>query len=161
LLHSEFEPKGQMNFTTFFVIFLLLSYSPVIRSASSEDSYFQQACDQLNLSVDQCCVADKVLKFLGYGGLAAATSTYGIPFVLGKLGFSTVGIAGGSFAAWWQSTGLAPGLFATIQSFSMTGAAASIMTKIGVSAAGVKSYFSSCDVKTSSNSEHCKKNHKC
>jgi hypothetical protein len=150
-----------MRFTASLVILLLLSYPPLISSISFKNISLQKLCDELELSTDQCCMADKALKFLGYGGLAAAAGIYGVPFVLAKLGFSATGIIGGSLAASWQSAGIASHLLATVQSASMTGAAASFFTKLGVSTAAIKSYFSSCDVKTSSNEENCEKNRKC
>jgi hypothetical protein len=149
-----------MRFTTFLVIFLLLSYPLLIDSITFNNISLQKICDQLELTADQCDMADKALKFLGYGGLAVAAGTYGIPFVLAKLGFSAAGIVGGSLAAWWQSTGIAPSLLATFQSASMTGTAAAITTKMGVIAAAVKSYSSSRDTKTSSETENSKKNQK-
>ena len=51
------------------------------------------------MSADQCCYADKALTFFGYGGLAVAAGTYGVPFVLAQLGFSATGVIGGSVAA--------------------------------------------------------------
>jgi hypothetical protein len=77
------------------------------------------------------------------------------------MGFTATGVIGGSFAASWQSFGIAPGLFSTIQSASMTGAAAATTTKMGVLAAAVKNLFSSCDDKTLSDAGNGKKNHKC
>jgi len=143
------------------VIYLLFSYPPIIDSITLKNISLQKICDELELTDEQCCTADKALKFLGYGGLAVAVSTYGVPFVLAQLGFTATGVIGGSLAAWWQSVGIAPSVFATFQSTSMTGAAANIMTKIGISAAALNSYFSSCDVKTSSGEANCKKNQKC
>jgi hypothetical protein len=150
-----------MRFTVLLAIYLLLSYSPLVSSITFKNISLQKVCDDLELSPDQCCMAEKALKFLGYGGLAAAASIYGIPFALGQLGFSTGGIVGGSLAAWWQAAGTAPHLFAMIQGASMTGAGTVLMAKIGVSAAAWKSYFSSCDTKVSSDAENCKKDHKC
>jgi hypothetical protein len=157
----DFKSKRKMRFTAYLVIFLLISYSPLISSISFKNISLQKVCDDFELSADQCCIADKALKFLGYGGLAAAAGTYGVPFVLAQLGFTATGVIGGSLAAWWQSVGIAPSVFATFQSASMTGAAATMMTKIGISAAALKSYFSSCDVKTPSDKENCNKNQKC
>ena len=150
-----------MHYTTYFVIYLLLANSPLICSSSLKDIGLQKVCDILKLSDDLCCTADKTLQALGYGGLAAAAGTYGIPFVLAKVGFTAAGIAGGSLAAWWQSMGVAQGVFSAVQSASVTGAATSIITKIGASAVVMKHYFSSCDGWISSKSKKCDKNNKC
>lgn len=147
-----------MRFTVFLVLFLLLTYSSAIDSINLKDIGLQKVCDELELSADQCRLADKTLKFLGYGGLAVATGIYGVPFVLAKLGFSATGIVGGSVAAWWQATGIAPALFGAVQSTSMTGTAAALVTKLGVTASAVKSYFSSCDTTPSTETKDCKKN---
>ena len=147
-----------MHCKALLVIFLLLSQSPSMRSASSEDSYAQQLCGKLGWTVEQCCTADKFLTFPGYGGLAAAAGTYGIPFVLGQLGFTAGGVVAGSVAAGWQSTGIAMKAFATLQSVSMTGTLAAVTTKVGVLTAAAKSYFSSCNSKSSSKTKDCEKN---
>ena len=118
----------------------------------------QKVCDELELSDDQCCLADKAMKFLAYGSLAFAAGSYGIPFFLTKVGFSAVGVVGGSFAAWWQSVGVAPTLFSAVQSTSMTGGAAALVTKLGVTASAAKSYFSSCVTTQSSETKDCNKN---
>ena len=130
----------------------------MVNSISMKDISLQKVCDELELTDDQCCLADKTMKFLGYGGLAVAVGMYGIPFVLAELGFSTVGVVGGSFAAWWQSVGVAPTLFSAVQSTSMTGGAAALVTKLGVTASAAKSYFSSCVTTQSSETKDCNKN---
>ncbi len=149
-----------MRFTTFSLIWLLLSYPPLISSSIFTNIGLQKICDEFKLSTDQCCRADKALQIVGYGGVAVAAGTYGVPFVLAKLGFTATGIIGGSIAAWWQSTGIASSVFSAVQSASMTGAAAGMMTKIGVTAAAVNSYFSPCDGKTLCDEENCAKNKK-
>lgn len=145
-----------MRFTAFFVIFLLLSHSTFVNSIS-----LKEICDQLGFSDSQCCLADKTLKAVGYGGLAAAASTYGIPFVLTQLGFSATGIIGGSLAAMWQSTGIATGVFSAIQSTAVTGTAAAIVTKISAALAGFAGYNMPCNTKSASDTEYCKKNQEC
>lgn len=142
----------------FIVFFLLLTHSTVINCINLKNISLQKICDELDMSADQCCYADKALKFLGYGGLAVAAGTYGVPFVLAQLGFSAGGVIGGSVAAWWQSMGVAPGLFSVIQSTSMTGGAATLVSKLGVTASAVKSYFSSCDTAQSTEEKNCGKN---
>jgi hypothetical protein len=71
-----------MRSTAYFVIFLLLSYLPPSSSISFKNIGLQKLCDELELSADRCCNVDTALKFLGYGGLALAAGTYGVPFVL-------------------------------------------------------------------------------
>lgn len=147
-----------MRFMVYVILFLLLTHSPLISGINLKNISLQKICDELGMSTDQCCYADKALKFLGYGGLAAAAGTYGVPFILAQLGFSATGVIGGSIAAWWQAMGIAPGLFSAIQSTAMTGAAAALTTKLGVTASAVKSYFSSCDSAKSTGGKDCEKN---
>jgi len=155
ITHTE-KHQSILSKTVYFIVYLLLVYSLPINA-----SHLKKICEQLEMSDEQCCIADKVMQALGYGGLAVAVSTYGVPFVLAKLGFAATGVTGGSFAAWWQATNVAPGLFSWFQSVSMTGHLAGLATKLGVTAASAKSYFSSCDIETKSDSENCKKNKKC
>ena len=78
----------------------------LINSSSFKNTGLQKICNKLKLSTYQCCTADKILQFLGYGGLAVAIGTYIVPFVLAKLSFTATVIIGGSFAAGWQPTGI-------------------------------------------------------
>jgi hypothetical protein len=78
---------------------------------------------------------------IGYGSIAALAGLYGVPTVLGWVGFKATGVAVGSWAAWWQSTQVAPTVFATIQSASVTGAASALVTKIGLATVAGKAYI--------------------
>ena len=138
-----------MRVAAIFLSFLLLSHSFILAFANDDDSYFHQICESIGLSGNACCAADTALKVLGYGGLAFAVGTYGVPFVLAKLGFASVGIASGSVAAFWQASGKLPSIFSALQSGAMSGAAASISSKVGVGLAVVKSYCTGCDKKES------------
>lgn len=77
-----------------------------------------------------CCVDEisptELLKepvCLGIIGGAGVLSLAAAPVALATAGFGSVGIAGGSIAAWWQSTGIMAGAFAGLQSAGMAGLA--------------------------------------
>jgi len=152
------------NATVFFIIFLLVSplTSVVATTPHNDDkddlSFLQQVCSKLGLNEDQCCKLSKVSSFAGYAATAAAVGTVGIPALLASMGFTTTGITAGSWAAWYQSTYGIGTAFSWLQSVSMTGTAAAAVTKLGVAAAAVKSYFFGSDCKkTSAKDDQCKK----
>ncbi|CAF0933078.1 unnamed protein product [Adineta steineri] len=141
--------------SVFFIIFLLISPLKLITATTSENdknnsSFLQKVCSRLNLNEDQCCILGKSSTFLGYAAIAGAVGTMGIPALLGTMGFTATGIAGGSWAAWYQATWGVGTAFSWLQSVSMTGAAAASVTKIGLLAGGIKSYFFSGDCKKNS-----------
>lgn len=130
-----------MRFAAFFMSFMLLFHSFNPAYAWGDKGYLHRIRKSLGWSGNAGGTRDAALHFFSHIGLAVVVGTYGVPFVLAKLGFASVGIVGGSFAALWQASGRLPWLFATIQSGAMSGAAASISTKVGVAAAAIKSCF--------------------
>lgn len=139
-----------MRFVTSLVLYLLLfNLIGIVLSKKDERSSCGKDCQDQDETKSGSCPMRTVLNFIGYGTAAYVFGTYGVPFLLGQMGFGTAGIIGKSVAAWWQASGYYPAVFSTIQSASVTGTAASIVTKTGVLAAGVKSYFTSCDSKES------------
>jgi hypothetical protein len=154
------------NATVFFIIFLLVSpLTSVVATTPHDDgkdnlSFLQQVCSKLGLNEDQCCKLSKASSFAGYAATATAVGTVGIPALLASMGFTTTGITAGSWAAWYQSTYGVGTAFSWLQSVSMTGIFAATVTKVGVVAAAVKSYFYGRDCeKTSTDDNQCKKNH--
>ncbi|CAF0964774.1 unnamed protein product [Adineta steineri] len=149
--------------SVFFIIFLLISPLKLITATTSDNdenksSFLREVCSRLNLNEDHCCILGKSSTFLGYAATAAAVGTVGIPALLGTMGFSATGITGGSWAAWYQATyGIGPA-FSWLQSVSMTGTAAAVVTKTGLLAASIKSYFFSGDCKkNSAEDDQCSK----
>ncbi|CAF1347870.1 unnamed protein product [Adineta steineri] len=149
--------------SVFFIIFLLTSPLKLITATTSENDknnsdFLREVCSRLNLNEDQCCKLSKTSTFLGYAATAAAVGTVGIPALLGTMGFTATGIAGGSWAAWYQATYGIGAAFSWLQSVSMTGAAAAGVTKIGVAIAAAKTYFFSGDCKkNSAEDDQCSK----
>lgn len=125
------------------IVLLLSSLLPTV-SGKHQSSTIQGICEGFGLDEETCCYADKFTTFVGYGTAAAAVGTYGVPFALAQIGFTSAGVIGGSFAALWQSTGMLPGLFAYLQSASMTGTAAGFVSKAGGLVAFGKSVLKTC-----------------
>jgi hypothetical protein len=76
-----------------------------------------------------------------YSGATALVGMCGIPVVFSWIGFSSIGVATGSWAAWWQATHFAPSIFALMQSVTATGTASAFITKVGVGSALAKAYY--------------------
>jgi hypothetical protein len=151
--------------TLFFIIFLLVSPLPSIVATSAhneqdDSSFLQQVCSKLGLNEDQCCTLSKTSEFAAYAATATAVGVYGVPALLAYMGFTATGITAGSWAAWYQATYGVGTAFSWLQSVSMTGVAASAVTKIGVGAAALKSYLFSddCKKKSASDDQCSKKN---
>ena len=149
------------NAAVFFIIFLLVSPLPSAVAATSHDdhddsSFLKIVCSKLGLNDDQCCKLGKTSSFVGYAATAAAVGTVGIPALLASMGFTATGITAGSWAAWYQSVYGVGTAFSWLQSVSMTGTVAAAATKIGIAAAGIKSYFAGNDCKqTSTDDNQC------
>ena len=80
------------------------------------------------------------------GGAVGGTAAYTVSkTVLSIIGFTSVGISSGSFAAWWQSTmasGIAAGsLFATLQSIAMSGVGQYVLISSSIGGARAASKF--------------------
>jgi len=76
-----------------------------------------------SLRISRDCAA---VLLIGGGAAGAAAAAAFVPKVLALLGFSGVGVTGGSYAAFWQSSmgaaGIAAGsFFAKLQSIAMAG----------------------------------------
>ena len=143
------------NTTVFFIIFLLVSpLKPIVAETgdgNKEDlSFLEQVCSKLGLNEDQCFKLGKASSFAAYAAAAAAAGAVGVPAVLASMGFAGTGITAGSWAAWYQSTYGIGTAFSWLQSVSMTGWAAGAATKLGVMAAGAKTYFFGDDCKQKS-----------
>ena len=84
------------------------------------------------------CFGTKVVL---YSGTATLIGMCGIPAIFSWIGFGSVGVSAGSWAAWWQATHFAPSIFGLVQSATATGAASALVTKIGVGSAVMKAYY--------------------
>lgn len=80
-------------------------------------------------------------KFALYAGATALVGMFGVPAVFSWIGFGSVGVTAGSWAAWWQATHFAPGIFSLVQSATATGAVSALATKVGVGGAVIKAYY--------------------
>ena len=74
------------------------------------------------------------------GGVMGTAATWTLSrTVLSIIGFTSTGVASGSFAAWWQSTmtkGIAAGsIFATLQSISMSGVGQTVLISSSIGGA--------------------------
>ncbi|CAF3474404.1 unnamed protein product [Rotaria socialis] len=97
------------HITLFSIIFLLVSPVPSIVARDSyykqdDSTFLEQVCSKLGLNEDQCCILAKSTSFLGYAAVATSVGVVGIPALLASMGFTTTGIVGGSWAAWYQAT---------------------------------------------------------
>jgi len=81
------------------------------------------------------------IKAAVYTGATALVGLYGVPVVFSWIGFSSIGVTAGSYAAWWQSIHFVPGMFGFMQSVTATGAAGAFVTKVGVGGALMKAYI--------------------
>src|SRR5688572_20571695 len=83
-----------------------------------------------------------------------SAAIFGLPVVLGALGFQGAGIAAGSFAAWFQATvygGVIPagGWFATCQAVGVTGVTKGTAFMLGTMSSGVTHYWRGSDSSSS------------
>ncbi|XP_013791307.1 interferon alpha-inducible protein 27-like protein 1 [Limulus polyphemus] len=93
-----------------------------------------------------CCGAARLLAELLIGGGTAAATVVSIPYILSALGFSAVGVATGSLAAWCQSVfyggSITTGsLFAFFQSMGAAGLPIVYNLGIGAGAGGFSRFF--------------------
>ena len=93
-----------------------------------------------NNQQEHCFLRRFGTKTLVYGGATALVGLYGVPAVFGWIGFSSIGVTAGSWAAWWQSTHVIPGIFAFMQSTTATGGARLLITKFGLGASMMKAF---------------------
>lgn len=80
-------------------------------------------------------------KVVVYSGAAAIVGMCGIPALFSWIGFGSIGVTTGSWAAWWQASHFVPGIFGILQSATTTGAASALFTKVGVGGAVMKAYY--------------------
>ena len=123
---------------------LLLCFACIF--ASLGVSLAQEQDNQVDTNVLEVTVSPECAAVLivgaGAGG-AAATYTLLGP-LLAVLGFTSTGVAGASFASWWQSSMsvISSGsIFATLQSIAMTGAGPSVIVVGGTLAAAPTALF--------------------
>ena len=148
--------------TVLIIIFLLFSPLAPVEAKATDDhkrsEFLQLVCSKLGLSDDQCCKLGKSASFAGYAATAMAVGSLGVPALLTSMGFGTIGIIPGSWAAWYQATYGIGTVFSWFQSVSMTGTVAAAVTKVGVGLAFAKSFFFNSDCsKASTEGDQCKK----
>ncbi|CAF4652356.1 unnamed protein product [Rotaria sp. Silwood1] len=80
-------------------------------------------------------------RTLVYTGVAGVVGMFGIPAAFSWIGFSSIGVTAGSWAAWWQATHFVPGIFGIMQSVTATGAVGVLFTKVGMGAGVIKAYM--------------------
>jgi uncharacterized membrane protein len=108
----------------------------------------------LGLSVEQCCTVHTLAQCVIP---SFVFSIYGILIVLAQFDFPNADIIDELFAACRQEAVVAAGLFATLQGVGMRGVVAPTVEKaVTVITVALKSIFTSCNIKPSSNSEACK-----
>ncbi|XP_062619294.1 interferon alpha-inducible protein 27-like protein 2B [Saccostrea cucullata] len=90
-------------------------------------------------------ISGKTLVTAGVGTAAVVA----LPYTIAAMGFTAAGVTAGSIAAWWQSTSVAGGVFAGLQSAGVVGTG--LATKLGVGGVTaavtnlVSSAFSGCE----------------
>mmetsp|Transcript_65278 Transcript_65278/g.76682 ORF Transcript_65278/g.76682 Transcript_65278/m.76682 type:complete len:587 (-) Transcript_65278:5-1765(-) len=119
-----------MRIIILFLILFLNGFASVVPISTTEgkNSDTRNDTKDTNVLVSKECAAVLLVSGTGLGGgLAYALSGP----LLAYLGFTSIGVASGSLASWWQSTIplLSSGsLFAALQSIAMGGAGAGIVT---------------------------------
>lgn len=105
-----------------YLVLALGLYSTLAQASSSNND------EEEEIPVSPECAA----VLLVGGGTIGGTTIYMLATpLLAILGFTSTGVAGSSFAAWWQSTMpliASGGLFATLQSIAMAGSGPGIIT---------------------------------
>lgn len=123
-------------------ITLLPSVFPAAFASINEEETETATSGENDADISPKCAA--VLLLTGASGVAATMGLASVP-LLSAAGFTPVGVAAGSFAAWWQSTYplvAAGSLFSYLQSIAMTGSvvtgSASLGAVLGSAAAVTK-----------------------
>jgi hypothetical protein len=129
-------PSSSQNVIVLFIVFLLVSpmtsnVAPTPHHNGNSLSFLQQGCPKLSLNEDYLWKLDKASSLAIYTVAAAAS----------VVGFTIGGISAGSRAAWYQIPYKVGMAFSWLQSMSITGAAATVMEKVGAAIIVVKSYF--------------------
>ncbi|CAF1151208.1 unnamed protein product [Rotaria sordida] len=76
-----------------------------------------------------------------YTGVICVVGMFGVPTALSWIGFTSMGVTVGSWAAWWQATHFVPGIFSLMQSVTATGAVGALFIKVGIGAALTKAFI--------------------
>ena len=114
MMRSTMKPSLITVFWFFVVLILTLRANEA--AATSEEK------EENNVEVSPECAA---VLLVGGAAAGGATAYALVAPLLALLGFTAAGVAGGSFASWWQSNLsmiLAGSMFATLQSIAMAGA---------------------------------------
>ena len=125
------------------IVFIILSTSTVVTSpvnnTNVDPTLIQTFCSKIGVTSHiGCCRVDKAVWFFGYSALAFVLGCVIIPILFCICGFRPMGVRKDSMGAQYQSVHGTPKAFSCLQSLSMKGTLAWIISLLGMVLAGVK-----------------------
>ena len=141
--NTKYKAMEFRNFFCYWLKLIVLSFFLTeIVVATEESELAVRDRDDGEVFVSFQCAATLLVA----GGAVGGTAAYSLSkTLLSIIGFTSVGVSSGSFAAWWQSTmasGIAAGsLFATMQAIAMSGVGQYVLISSSIGGAGAANKF--------------------